>query len=55
MLTQREHPKHKRQEYCLVSTVDPSKVLQWFGTKKPSEARQELAERRVQYHKHKGK
>ena len=55
MLTQREHPRHKRQEYCLVSTVDPNQVLQWFGTKRPSERWVNRVEKRVQYFKHKGK
>jgi hypothetical protein len=54
MLGQRQHPRHKRQEYCLVSR-DGSRVLEWFGTRKPSGKRVQKAEARVEYYKHKGK
>ena len=52
MLVQRYNSKHKRKEWALVS-LDGSRVLQWFGPRRPSEKRVEKTERRVRYFKHK--
>lgn len=54
MLRQRYNAKHKRMEYALVSTKDETKILQWFGVKKPNEERVKGVERRVEYFKHAG-
>lgn len=53
MLVKRFREKTDRMEWCLVSRKNPSKVLEWYGTKKPSEERVRETERRVQYYKHK--
>lgn len=53
MLTQKKNPKTNKTEYCLVSVKTPGKVLEWFGTKMPSEARVEKSEKRVTYFKNK--
>lgn len=44
-----------RMEWCLVSVKDNSKVLKWFGVKKPSNELIDKEEKRIQYFKHKGK
>jgi len=54
ILTQKVNPKTKKKEWALVSKSDPSKVLKYFGTEKPSKERVQKEERRVQYFKHKG-
>lgn len=46
--------KDGKKQWALVSTKDSSKVLKWFGAKKPSEDTVAKEERRVQYFKHKG-
>lgn len=52
----KKHREDKgRKEWALVSKSKPEKVLQWFGTGKPSKSTVEKAERRVQYFKHKGR
>lgn len=43
--------KKKGTRWALVSEKDPSKVLQWYGTKKPSTATKGRSEKRVQYFK----
>ena len=55
MLTQKINPKSGKTEYCLVSVKDPSKILRWFGTQKPSGERVASEEARVNYFKHKKK
>jgi len=52
MLRQRYNEKHKRIEWALVARTG-SKILQWFGTRKPNKDRIDRAEARVQYYKHK--
>jgi hypothetical protein len=41
-----------REEWALVSRKTPSKVLQWFGTEKPSDEAVAKAEARVEFFKH---
>lgn len=41
-----------KKEWALASKKDPSKILKWFGTEKPSEDEVLKQERRVQYFKH---
>ena len=52
MLMRRKNERTGKVEYALVSRSNPSKVLQWFGPKKPSNERVAKVERRVQYFKH---
>jgi hypothetical protein len=40
------------KEWALVSKKDPSKILKWFGPKKPTEDEVLKEEKRVQYFKH---
>jgi hypothetical protein len=49
MLIKRKHGT--RMEWCLVSTKDPSKILKWFGVKKPSNDVVGKEEARVEYFK----
>ena len=49
MLTQKKNPNTGKKEFCLVSVKSPGKVLEWYGTKRPSEARVEKSEKRVAY------
>lgn len=51
-LVQKVNPESGEKEWCLVSKSDPSRVLQYYGTKKPSPERVLETERRVQYYKH---
>lgn len=51
-LIQKVNPKTGSKEYALVSKDDNSKVLQYFGTEKPSDETVQKAEKRVQYFKH---
>jgi hypothetical protein len=43
------------KRYALVSVKDPTKVLKWFGTKKPSSEAKDKVEKRVQYFKNQAK
>ncbi len=43
--------KKKGKRYALISKSDPSKVLKWFGKKKPSSSSVKGNEKRVQYFK----
>ena len=36
MLKKMKRASTGKMEWCLVSTKDPSKILKWFGTSKPS-------------------
>jgi hypothetical protein len=51
MLRQVKNPHTGKTEWALVSKSKPGKVLEYFGTKRPSETRIERAEKRVQYYK----
>ena len=44
----------KQEEWALISKKDPNKILQWFGTQKPSDEKVEKVEKRVQWFKNKG-
>ncbi len=55
MLSQKVNPKAGKKEYCLVSTKPPGKVLEYFGSKKPSAAKVAKSERRVEFYEHHGK
>jgi len=52
MLAHRYNEKTGRKEYALVSTKTPGKVLEWFGEKRPSPARIQKSENRVEMFKH---
>jgi len=52
VVTKRHREDTDKEEWALVSKKDPSKILQWFGTKKPSSEDIAKAEARVQYFKH---
>jgi hypothetical protein len=49
----RRKDKSGRLRYCLVSVKDPSKVLEWYGTQKPSDATIQRSEDRVNWFKNK--
>lgn len=51
-LVQKYREEKDRKEWALVSQ-DGSRVLEWYGTKKPSKEKILETERRVQYFKHK--
>lgn len=51
-LIQKYNKHTERKEWALVSKKDSKKVLEWYGTRKPSEERVQKTERRVQYFKH---
>lgn len=52
--TKKYNKKTKQQEWALVSKKDPNKILQWFGTQKPSDDKVQKVEKRVQWFKNKG-
>jgi hypothetical protein len=54
ILKKKDNKKTKKQEWALVSKSKPSKVLVWFGTRKPSKQRVNKEEKRVQFFKHQG-
>lgn len=49
MLRKRKNPKSGKTEWCLVSKKDPSRVLRWYGTKKPSPEKVAEDERQIAY------
>jgi hypothetical protein len=51
ILTKKINKNTGNKEWALVSRKDPSKILKWFGPKKPSEEEVLKEERRVQYFK----
>lgn len=51
ILVQKINKNTGRKEWCLVSKKDRSKVLEWYGPKKPSKERVEKTEKRVQWFK----
>ena len=55
MLSQKVNPKSEKKEYCLVSTKSPGKVLEYFGTRRPSDEKVVRSERRVEFYEHHGK
>jgi len=55
MLSQKVNPKTGKKEYCLVSTKKPGKVLEYYGTRKPSNERLARSERRVEFYEKHGK
>ncbi len=54
MLTKKTNPKTGKQEWCLVSKTN-GRVLEWYGTKKPSEGEVAKSEARVEFYKTQGK
>ena len=52
MLRKRKNKNTGRSEWALVSRKTPSKILKWFGVRKPSHARFMKEERRAQMFKH---
>jgi hypothetical protein len=54
IVKQKEREETGKKEWALVSKSDPSKVLKWFGTAKPSDEAVQKEERRIQHFKHKG-
>lgn len=54
VLVQKHNDNTGKTEYALVSKDNHDKVLEWYGTEKPSDERVQKTEKRVQYFKHKG-
>jgi hypothetical protein len=52
MLGQKVNPHTGKKEYALLSISKPGKVLEWYGTRKPSAATVQHSEKRIQYYKH---
>jgi hypothetical protein len=52
MLGQKVNPHTGKKEYALLSVSKPGRVLEWFGSKKPSEEQVQKSEKRIQYYKH---
>jgi len=55
MLEKRMHEKTGQKEWCLVSRKDPTKILEWYGIKKPSPEQVADSEMRVEFYKQGGK
>lgn len=53
ILVQRTNPHTGTKQWALVSKKDRSKVLEWYGSKKPSSSRIQETEKRVQFFKNK--
>jgi hypothetical protein len=51
ILTKRKNKNTGKNEYCLVSR-DRKRVLEWYGSEKPSDERVTKTEKRVQWFKH---
>jgi hypothetical protein len=51
ILVQKKNKKTDKLEWALVSKKD-RKVLKWFGAKRPSDARVQKEEKRIQFFKH---
>jgi len=51
ILTKKINKNTGKKEWALVSKKDPSKILKWFGSKKPSEEEVLKQEKRIQYFK----
>lgn len=54
IVKQKHREETGKKEWALVSKSDPSKVLKWFGTAKPSDEAVQKEEARIQFFKHKG-
>lgn len=52
ILTKKLNKNTGNKEWALVSKKDPSKILKWFGLKKPSEDEVLKQEKRIQYFKY---
>lgn len=52
ILLQKHNKNTDQKEWALVSVDDHSKVLKWFGAKRPSQESVLKEEKRVQYFKH---
>jgi len=52
MLGQKVNPHSGKKEWALLSISKPGRVLEWYGTKKPSKEKVANSERRVQWYKH---
>lgn len=55
MLSKKVNPKSGKKEFCLVSTKSPGKILEYYGTAKPSKDRVSKSERRVEFYESHGK
>ena len=53
-LVQKKNDKTNKKEWALVSKSEPSRVLKWFGTKKPTKEEVYKEEQRVQWFKSQG-
>lgn len=51
-LVQKHRSENDRKEWALVSRKKPTRVLKWFGPRKPSMERVAEEEKRIQYFKH---
>jgi hypothetical protein len=54
MKAKRFNKKTGRKEWALVSRKTPSKILEWYGAKEPSDQQIAKSEARVRYYKHGG-
>ena len=52
MVDQKVNPHTGKKEWALLSKSKPGKVLEWYGSRRPSAETVEKSERRVQYYKH---
>ncbi len=55
MLRKHMNPKTGKMEWALMSVSKPGKVLEWYGSKKPSSTRVAKSEKRIQWFKNKKK
>lgn len=51
VLTKKLNKNTGIKEWALVSKKDPSKILKWFGSTKPTEEEVQKQEKRIQYFK----
>ena len=54
VLKKHVNPSTGKEEWALMSTSSPGKVLEYFGSEKPSDERVEKSEKRVQWFKNQG-
>ena len=52
MLGQKVNPHTGKKEYALLSISKPGRVLEWYGSRKPSAQTVAKSERRIQWYKH---
>lgn len=55
VLKKHMNPKSGKEEWALMSVSSPGKVLEYFGTEKPSDERVNKAEARIRWFKNKKK